>query len=269
VPFLVTIFLVTPPALADEDLSGARDHYKKGSKAFELGLFDEAIREYMEAYRLKDDPAILYNLGQAHRLAKHPEESLHFYKMYLTKYPNSPNRDEVLAKIEALQKLLDQQRATQTLPPDHPISQTPSELASPTPPAPTGPNTTSAPAPSPAEVSPPGRAKKIAGIVVGVVGVAGLGAGIAFGVLAKSASDDLSQLNGNKGTFDYDKQQTGKTDQLLEGVLLGIGGAALAAGTTLFILGHRDARRAAEGAQVWVVPALSRGVAALQLSGRF
>ena len=85
-----------------DDQGTARDHYIKGTRAYELGLYDEAIAEYMAAYKAKDDPALLFNLGQAHRLAGHPAEALRFYKTYLAKLPEANNRADVESKIRDL-----------------------------------------------------------------------------------------------------------------------------------------------------------------------
>src|SRR5262245_22970381 len=77
------------------DLSQARDHYRKGTSAYEVGDYDEAIREFAAAYKLKSDPVILFNLGQSHRLAGHSEDALRSYRVYLSRVPNAPNRAEV------------------------------------------------------------------------------------------------------------------------------------------------------------------------------
>jgi tetratricopeptide (TPR) repeat protein len=109
---------------------GAREHYERGSKAFDLGFYEDAIREYMLAYRLKDDPALLYNLGQANRLAGHLHDALRFYRLYLTKLPGAPERDEVRLKIDELQRAVAQQQKAQTeLPPDQVL--TPLKVAEP------------------------------------------------------------------------------------------------------------------------------------------
>jgi hypothetical protein len=113
----------------------------------------------------------------------------------------------------------------------------------------------------------PGRTKKIAGLVVGAVGIAAIATGIAFGVLAKNESDALSALDQNKGTFDASHESAGHTDQILEGVMLGIGGAAVAAGVVVFALGHKESR-AARSLSRALVPLVGRGQAgaALRLS---
>src|SRR5947207_1312620 len=103
---VVVILLVSSTARAgDSDVSEARDHYRRGTKAFELGSYEEAIKEYAAAYRLRDDPALLYNLGQANRLGNHPTEALRFFRLFLIKVPDTQSRSEVEAKIAELQKL--------------------------------------------------------------------------------------------------------------------------------------------------------------------
>jgi hypothetical protein len=182
-----------------DDIENARGHYRRGSSAYELGQFDEAIREYMAAYKLRSDPAILYNLGQACRLANRPSEALHFYKMYLSKVPDAPNRDEVMAKIEALLKLVEQQRKTQAMPPDQPIREgqqpPPEATAAPTPVAVTAPVPVAA---APA-VSAPVRSKTPVykrgwfwGVVGGVVAV-GVGVGLGVGLGSQSRAPSATE----------------------------------------------------------------------------
>ena len=84
---------------------------------------------------------------------------------------------------------------------------------------------------------------KIAGLVVGVVGVALVGTGIAFGVLAKQAGDDLTALNNSGGQFDRAKEDAGLLNQTLSGVMLGVGAAAVVTGVVVGVLGVRQDRR--------------------------
>jgi tetratricopeptide (TPR) repeat protein len=105
----------------------------QGTKAFDLGAFDEAIREYSEAYRVIDDPALLYNIAQAHRLSGNKAEAMHFYKIYLSK-GTAANREEVRSKIAELQKALEAEKKAQSMPPIEPIG--PEQKPAPTPPTP-------------------------------------------------------------------------------------------------------------------------------------
>ena len=239
---LVAAAAVAGSARAADDRESAREHYARGTKAFDLGQYDEAITEYSAAYKAKDAPEILYNIAQAHRLAGHSAEALRFYRIYLTKLPAAANRAEVERKIEELQKLVDQQRKTQNMPPDQPLRAPAPETApaTGTPPAPPAPAAAvAAPAAAPAPGA--GRTKKIVGLVVGGVGVGALAVGIGMGVLAKNAGDELSRNDAALMAFDASKERAGQTYQALEGVFLAVGGVAVASGVVLYVLGHREA----------------------------
>jgi hypothetical protein len=160
-----------------DDVEDARRHVRNGARAFELGELDEAIREYTAAYKLKDVPAILYNLAQAHRLANHPSEALHFYKMYLTKVPDAPNRVEVSAKIDALVTLVEQQRQAEVIPP---------------PVAPAAPPVVVPVAAPTRNEKPPRKRAWIWGVVGGVV-VVGVGIGLGVGLGLQSRAPNATE----------------------------------------------------------------------------
>ena len=94
---------ISGPARAD-DLAVAREHYQNGNKAYEVGEYDEAVREFTAAYKAHADPAILFNLAQSQRLAGHPVEAERAYRMFLMKVPDSPQRPEIEKMIERLAK---------------------------------------------------------------------------------------------------------------------------------------------------------------------
>lgn len=256
----------TPP---DKDVVEAREHYKRGTSAFELGSYEEAIREYAAAYRLRDDPALLYNLGQANRLGNHPAEALRFFRLFLMKVPGAQNRVEVESKIAELQKLIDQQKKTQNMPPDSVAPPSTPETRSATRAAPTE----AVPKPPvmtrlaiDSQMDRAGRTQQIAGGVVAGVGVLLVGGGIVCGVLAMQASDRLTQLNQSKQNFDYSQQQLGVTAQVLEGVFIGVGAAAVVAGGAVLLVGRSER---AHARHVAVVPALDAHSATLTVVGTF
>jgi hypothetical protein len=238
--------LAASPVHADDKLAAARAYYIEATRAFGLEQYDDAAKEYTAAYRAKPDPALLYDIAQAERLANHPAQALRFYRLYLAHVPQTENRAEVETKIAELTRTLDEQKQTREL------QARPPPVEKPVPPA----------APSD---RPPGRAKEIAGITVGAVGVAALAAGIAFGVLAHNTGDDVTAASKSGAKWSSSQDSTGETDQTAEGVLLGVGSAALVAGVVLYVLGHREA----SAARVAVVPSVSTGRAGLSLHLRF
>jgi len=251
---------------APDERALAREHYLKGTKAFDLGLYEEAIAEYMAAYKAKDDPALLYNIAQSHRLAGHAADAQRFYRMYLRKIPDAPNRDEVEAKLAELQKLIDQQKKTQTMPPDQvkPLGSTPAGEPRPGPastepgprpsaaePKPGAVPAAEAPSPPPAEppaeAGPPGhagRTKKIAGLAVAGAGLAVAITGIALAATAGSLSNELGAADRDHGVYDPGKQSLGETLNVVGPVLAGVGGAAVVTGVVIAALGFREARAA-------------------------
>ena len=78
-------------------------HYFKGTKKFELAKYDEAIKEFEQAYKNKTDPALMYNIAQAHRLAGHRPDALRYYKLYLELDAESPIRATIEQRIRELE----------------------------------------------------------------------------------------------------------------------------------------------------------------------
>ena len=97
-----------PQARAD-DIEEAKEHFRKGQTHYALGEFEDAAAEFREAYRLKDAPSILYNIGQAMRLLGQYKQSLFYYKQYLSKRVDAPNRAEVEATMETLKQKIDEE----------------------------------------------------------------------------------------------------------------------------------------------------------------
>ena len=83
---------------------------------------------------------------------------------------------------------------------------------------------------------------RLAGIATATGGLALVGTGVVFGVLAKQAADELTKLDQNRGTFDPATEDAGQRDELLAGIFLGVGAAAIATGVVLYVLGSRDGR---------------------------
>jgi hypothetical protein len=102
---LVVLALAVRVAAADPTpAEQARAHFDKSTVAYNLGKFDEAIAELETAYRLDPDPAYLYSLAQAYRLANNRERALFFYRRYLAvAAPDEPNRADVEQRIATLE----------------------------------------------------------------------------------------------------------------------------------------------------------------------
>jgi tetratricopeptide (TPR) repeat protein len=271
----VAILATTAPALAD----GARDEAKalteKAQIEYNVGHFQQALELYSQAYEAVPSPALLFDIGQCHKMLKNYERALFSFRGYLREQPAAPNRSLVEQLIAESQSALDAQRAAEAQqraasvgasPPGAVTTERPSTAAVSPPPS-------SSPSPSPspsAESSAPergGPALRIAGLVTAGAGVVLVGTGVYFGLHAGSISNELSRLASSHGTWsdqyqsDYD---SGKSSAQVANVLYVVGAVALVAGGVLTYLGW-PTRRAPVTAAVAPAP----GGGSLAVAGRF
>jgi tetratricopeptide (TPR) repeat protein len=254
------------PARA-EDAGSAREHYQKGTSFYDLGRYAEAIKEFEAAYEIKNDPALLYNLAQSHRLAGNSEQALHFYRTYLRYVPNAKNRAEIEDRIKQLDQLVAQQKTAQsgglpiqpgattpkdansttpppvtttpetppvtTTPPPPPVTTTPEVIPVPPPPPPVVLAT-----PPPAAPPPSHHAMIRNGEIVAAAGVGAFIVGAAFGGFAVGAANQVNDAAKAGKQFDPSVEQRGKNDQTAEAVFMTLGGLAMATGAVLFFYGR-------------------------------
>jgi tetratricopeptide (TPR) repeat protein len=88
---------------AGEDIEQARVHVRKATAAYNLGRYVEAANEYEAAYETTLDPNLLFNVGQAWRLASEPQKALTAYRSYLRSAPNGERRETAEAKIREIE----------------------------------------------------------------------------------------------------------------------------------------------------------------------
>jgi hypothetical protein len=91
----------------------------------------------------------------------------------------------------------------------------------------------------PAPRRPDHHALRLAGYTVGGVGVAALGCGVAFALLADKTARDLNQVDATGGVFDPGKDSAYHTYRNVEAISFGVGGALVATGVVLYIVGRR------------------------------
>jgi tetratricopeptide (TPR) repeat protein len=231
---LIVTVMMDPARVRADDAEAAKLHYAQASKYFDLGRYDDAIKEYVAAYDAKADPVLLYDIAQVHRLAGHSAEAVRFYRVYLLRVPDASNADEVHAKIAELQKAIEQQKKAQAMPPDQV--------------KPLGPvQAPAAQSPPPVELtitksdsSPRGRTERIAGgVLLGAAGGA-LIAAVSSGVVAQQQSQAIELEAQRRQPFDPSNETAGLRDQLASDVLYAVVGAATIAGVALVALGARE-----------------------------
>src|SRR5712692_10401871 len=95
---VVATLSLAAPAYAD-DATEARRLYRKAEAHFALGEFTDAAQAYEAAFRLKQDPALLYNAAQSWRLGQNEEKALVEYRNYLELFPHARNAATVRKQV--------------------------------------------------------------------------------------------------------------------------------------------------------------------------
>ncbi|MDZ4695428.1 MAG: tetratricopeptide repeat protein [Deltaproteobacteria bacterium] len=80
----------------------AIEYARKGNVAYNLGNYDEAAEQYEQAYRLVQDPNILFNIAQSYRLSNHPDKALASFKGFLRTAPPK-HKNRMVAEEHVLQ----------------------------------------------------------------------------------------------------------------------------------------------------------------------
>jgi tetratricopeptide (TPR) repeat protein len=245
---LAVIVWVWAPSARAADAQALRDakvHYDRGMAHYAVGEFAAAVEEFKSAYALTAAPGLLFNAAQASRLGKDYEQALNFYRSYLRSAPTASNRDDVERRILEMEAQIAANRPPPPTPPQPP--QPP-----PTPPA-------TVDLHKPVVLPPGGRKERVAGLVVGGLGVAALGAGVGLGVAALDAQNRLSKLSTDMGSWtpaQSDLYRNGQREAAAATAMYVAGGAAVAAGVVTWIVGWRKDR-----ARFAVVPAPGGGQA--------
>jgi tetratricopeptide (TPR) repeat protein len=261
------------PAPTQKQLDEARKHFKAAEAAKARGEYQTAAVEYLAAYELFQEPAFFFDTAEVYRLAGDEKNAITYYEKYLELDPSGQGaagarealdklRHSVAAKEDAAKakaaedaaKAADAGKGKETGKP---------ALVGPAHPATPGPDagvTTTA--------TPPGRTLRIAGLATAGAGVIVLGAGIYFGLHAKSLSNDAAGWD----TFDQGKYDDGKAANRNMYIFTGIGAAAVIGGGVLYYLGHsagKSGAAAEAGDAVTFAPIVGPSQITFAASGRF
>ena len=217
----------------DEKKALARSEYEKGLSAYNLGNFDVAIAAFSKAYEISQAPGLLFNIAQSHRLKKDYERAIYFYQTYLRLKPDAANRADVEERIKESQDLVAKQKEQDSKPPVGTVT-------------PEGNPTQKEPTVNVNIVNPkvegPGNAQSLmtAGMATAGAGGALIITGVVFGRMASNAEKELNELNAQGGTWTQahqDQYDAGKRNNLIAIIAFVGGGAAVATGATLYVLG--------------------------------
>lgn len=215
----------------DRDADAA---YQEGRRLYDLREWDAAIAKFKEAYKLRPDAPSLFNIAQSNRLKGDCVEALSFYKTYRRNF----SREKNIAKVEKF--IVDMEACVKAMPakPVEPVKPVepagPTELTVKT--DPTIPPPTRIPPPPPARD--PGKGKRVAGLVVGGVGVVSLGASAFFGLRARGASKDAQNAMPGE-TWNPAIETRGEIAARNSKIALGAGVALVGTGVVLYLVGRR------------------------------
>jgi tetratricopeptide (TPR) repeat protein len=235
----------------DENSERARAHVKAAIAYYDEAKYEDAAREMNAAYQLKQLADLQYNLAQCYERLGRLDEAVKAYETYLAGKADAPDRNAIMLRMENLRERAKAQAAGQAAPPP-PVEKVVLKtiiVYKEVPP-------------------PPGRVARATAYGLWVVAAAGAAVGIAYAVLASQASDSVTK-GGNVGmppTFDPAKQDSGKTDVIIEGVGFGIGAAALVGGIGLWFAARKLDR---EAPKLTLAPSLSPSYAGLAAQVRF
>jgi tetratricopeptide (TPR) repeat protein len=306
--FLAALILaLASPARGDDSATEqARQHYVTGTQQYDLGHWDDSIREFEKAYELRPDPSFLYNLAQAYRRKGDTKRALDLYRNYLAKVPKSPQRAEIEERIKGLQKQIEETASAKpapsaleptvtppALPASPAIVPAPAETAttsSPqagpalTPEAQPAPTTASPPPEQPGQATPastattsgpaaavadaPSPAPRGRGLrIAGIVCGAVGAAEIVLGVAYGLQARSLSNKVAGAQTFNPSDDSAGLRDEKLQWSFLGGGLLVGAVGGVLYYFGVRAARTTPSG--VSLAPVVGPGTAGVSAMGVF
>lgn len=225
-------------ASSPDNSAAAREHFKSAQLHYSLGEFEDAVKDFREAYRLRQEPAILFNIAQGYRQLGKYSDAYFYYRQYLSQKSDAPNRPEVESLVEQMRRRMDEENEQKMRTERDPAAVHNSEstlaAAAPLPlaakpGAATAPVVKAAPAPS----SP--RALHLAGYAAMGAGALAGGAAFVFHSSAQSSADQFNrkyaagQLTLADTRLRTDAQSKGKlaTAALIGGAVLLVTGAVL------------------------------------------
>lgn len=252
---------LVPPriARADGGESSVQAVESLTNQAYELtaaGKYAEAIGAYMKAYEISKAAAILFNIATIYDRRMHERAlAMEYFRRYLQATDADP---EFARKATERLSVLKADEAAEAK------ARSSVHVAVPAPPPP-------APAAPAAPVRPTsdGSGLRRAGIVVGGIGLAGVGAALVVGALAKSKNDDANRYcsatscSSSQGvTLEH---QAGDLATASTAIFVG-GAALLALGVTFFVVAPHGS---ASAASITIFPRATASGGGVGIEGHF
>jgi tetratricopeptide (TPR) repeat protein len=248
------------PRASRKKRARAEKLYEEAVRHYNVGDYDLAIVRFKESYVLFPAPLLLFNVAQAYRLKGDCPQALRSYRAYLREEPDPPNKDKVTEAI----RICEEKKPAPVEP----------EPSPPVEPKPASTETRSLPPARPVTAAPiakrsaphtrpgSGRGMRVVGLSVAAAGLAAAGTGAWLGMRAASDAEAIDSFDGEWNRSWEEREARQRRDATLGPALLAAGGAAVAGGVILYLVGRRHGR-----AEIAATP--TDGGAGVVLSGRF
>jgi tetratricopeptide (TPR) repeat protein len=210
---IMLVSLVAAAATPEEE--AARVHFLSGQAYYDQADYEDALREFGEAYRISHKPQLLYNLAVCHEHLSHFAEAIALLEQYLAKTPDASDRAAVLSRIRTLKEL---------------------EKRSTPPPSPAPTLVAAKPAAAPPSSAP---RRRVATWLVGGLGLGLLAGALASGVVAQLRYNSLVSDCGGDFACSIpqleQRKSQGRNAAIATDVLWPIGTAAIVAAVVLYV----------------------------------
>ena len=244
-------------ASAEKPMSKAAKE-KAAKKACAMGDYQRGADILTDLLIETNDPNYIYNQGRCYQQNSHWEQAVSRFREFLRKAKNLSEDDRAdteryIADCEASLAKTSPPAPSPVAPPI-PRPATPIQTLAPSP-EPVTPEISNRPAPTPSDGR-HGKTLRVTGIVFAAVGVAAIGTGVGLAMKSKSLS-----------TKDYSQSRENERSSLKTWGLVsyGVGAAAIATGTVLYIVGWPSE----QSSNVAFLPIVAPDGASISLNGRF
>jgi len=218
----------------------------EGQRLFRAGQYLDSVASFEHAYAIDPDPAYLFDIAQAYRLAKECAKALEFYDRFLHEVPDPPNADKIRGYRDDSAACVKAQ--TPPTPPDLALIDKPEH---PQPPAPTAPDR--------------GGTLRVVGLVTIAVGIVAAGAGVYFSTRVADLQNQRNGVCADGCLWDQshtdlatDLDARGHRAQTSSIVAYTIAGVAITTGAVLYVIGR--GRRGGEHVNLAAAPQPGGGV---------
>ncbi len=258
----VSFGCLTGAAYAQSDDERARTHFEAGRSYYDQARYDDASREFMQAFELSQRPEMLLNLSQAQERALRYYDAISSARRYLQLVPAAEDRKTIEDRIVNLEKLKIRLEAGMPPEPLEPpggfgpdgepaaAPETPADPATAPadpeqpepPPTAAAPEAKPAPPAATAQVEAENRFTVPAIVLMGTGGAALVGA-LVTGLVAHADYKSLERRcapNGDCPPAAQDELDEGETLSVLSTVLTVIGVVAAGTGGALLVIGANE-----------------------------